>query len=85
MKCLYCKAQMQRGYAPFSLNRHSYRISWDAIPAWVCEQCGEALFEAAEVDIIQEALFALDHKTATLTGQTSMQLKDDPVPASKAP
>jgi hypothetical protein len=43
-----------------------YHISWDAIPAWVCEQCGESLFETPEVDTIQSALAALDRDTASL-------------------
>ncbi|MFM6118710.1 MAG: YgiT-type zinc finger protein [Sphaerospermopsis kisseleviana] len=40
--------------------------SWDAIPAWVCEQCGESLFEAREVELIQEALTVLDRETEVL-------------------
>jgi YgiT-type zinc finger domain-containing protein len=66
MECLYCKAKMQRGTAPFSIDRNGYHISWDAIPAWVCEQCGESLFETPEVDTIQSALAALDRDTASL-------------------
>ena len=59
MECLYCKAQMKRGTAPFSIDRNSYHILWDAIPAWVCEQCGESLLETQEVDTIQDALAVL--------------------------
>jgi YgiT-type zinc finger domain-containing protein len=57
---------MQRGTAPFSIDRNGYHISWDAIPAWVCEQCGESLFETTEVDTIQSALAVLDRDTASL-------------------
>jgi hypothetical protein len=46
--------------------RNGYHISWDAIPAWVCEQCGESLFETPEVDTIQSAIAALDRDTASL-------------------
>jgi YgiT-type zinc finger domain-containing protein len=70
MECLYCKAQMRRGTASFNVNRNGYHVSWDAIPAWVCDQCGESLFEAHEVDVIQEALSALDRETVTLVGQS---------------
>ncbi len=66
MKCLYCKSKMRRGTAPFSIDRKGYHVTWDAIPAWVCDQCGESLFEAREVDLIQEALTVLDSKTVTL-------------------
>ncbi|MBE9012504.1 YgiT-type zinc finger protein [Pseudanabaenaceae cyanobacterium LEGE 13415] len=71
MECLCCKAQMRRGTAPFAIDRNGYRVSWDSIPAWVCDQCGEALFEAREVDLIQEALASLDRETAILVGQSS--------------
>lgn len=66
MECLYCKAQMKRGTAPFNIDRNGYHISWDAIPAWVCEQCGESLFEPKEVDAIQSALEVLDRETISL-------------------
>jgi YgiT-type zinc finger domain-containing protein len=71
MECLYCKAQMRRGTAPFSIDRNGYHVSWDAIPAWVCDQCGESLFETHEVDVIQEALSVLDRETVALVGQSS--------------
>jgi YgiT-type zinc finger domain-containing protein len=66
MECLCCKAKMHRGTAPFSIDRNGYRVAWDAIPAWVCVQCGESLFETAEVNTIQAALAALDRETVTL-------------------
>jgi YgiT-type zinc finger domain-containing protein len=62
MECLYCKAQMKKGTAPFRIDRNGYHISWDAIPAWVCEQCGESLLEKQEVDTIQAALTVLDRE-----------------------
>jgi YgiT-type zinc finger domain-containing protein len=61
---------MRRGTAPFSIDRSGYRVSWDNIPAWVCDQCGEVLFESREVDLIQEALEGLDRETATLVSQS---------------
>jgi YgiT-type zinc finger domain-containing protein len=57
---------MEKGTAPFSIDRNGYHISWDAIPAWVCEQCGESLFEKQEIDTIQEALAILDSDTVLL-------------------
>lgn len=66
MECLYCRAEMQRGTAPFTADRRGYHIAWRAIPAWVCPQCGEVLFETAEVDKIQAALTDLDQGTAAL-------------------
>jgi YgiT-type zinc finger domain-containing protein len=69
MECLYCKSKMQRGTAPFNIDRNGYHISWDAIPAWVCEQCGESLFETPEVDTIQSALAVLDRDTSSLVSK----------------
>jgi YgiT-type zinc finger domain-containing protein len=69
MECLYFKAQMKRGTAPFNIDRNGYHFSWDAIPAWVCEQCGESLFETQEVDTIQAALTVLDRETVSLVAR----------------
>ncbi len=81
MECLYCKAQMRRSTAPFSIDRHGYSVSWDAVPAWVCEQCGESLFEAAEVDTIQTALSFLDRETVALTNQSLRQPHNNAIAA----
>jgi YgiT-type zinc finger domain-containing protein len=61
---------MKRGTAPFTIDRNGYHISWDAIPAWVCEQCGESLFETQEVDTIQDALAILDRDTVSLVARS---------------
>ena len=51
---------MERGTAPFSVDRNGYHVRWDALPAWVCTQCGEAYFEAGEVERVERVLAALD-------------------------
>jgi YgiT-type zinc finger domain-containing protein len=71
MECLYCKGRMEKSTAPFTIDRKDYHVHWNAIPAWVCTQCGEAYFEAREVDLIQKALSALDRESATLMAQIS--------------
>ena len=71
MECIHCKGQMKRGTAPFSLDRNGYHVSWDAVPAWVCTQCGEPFFEAREVDLIQNALRDLDRESAALVSSAS--------------
>jgi YgiT-type zinc finger domain-containing protein len=70
MECYHCKGKMSKASAPFSVDRHGYHtdhITWDAIPAWVCTQCGEALFEENEVSHIQKALQQVDLETIALT------------------
>jgi len=66
MECLYCKGKMVKGSAPFSADRNGYHISWEAIPAWVCSQCGEPLFEENEVSHIQKALQQVDQETMAI-------------------
>ncbi len=66
MQCMHCKGELKRAAAPFSIDRKGYHIFWDAIPAWVCSQCGEPYFEKREVDLIQKALAALDRESAAL-------------------
>ena len=67
MECFHCKGKMIKATAPYSVDRHGYHIAWDAIPAWVCTQCGEAFFEENEVDHIQKALQQVDLETMALT------------------
>ena len=66
MECLHCKGRLERRMAPFSVDRHGYHVHWDAIPAWVCSQCGQPLFDSRAVELIQQALEALDHDTEQL-------------------
>lgn len=66
MKCIHCKGEMKRRTAPFQIDRKGYHLLFDAIPAWVCIQCGEVYFEETEVDAIQEVLKKLDKETENL-------------------
>ncbi len=58
---------MTKSRAAFHASRKGYEISWQSVPAWVCDQCGEPFFESREVDLIQKAIAALDRETALLT------------------
>lgn len=66
MECAYCHSRMERGTAPFNVDRAGYHVHWNRVPAWVCTQCGEAHFEAREVELIQRALAALDEQSTHL-------------------
>jgi YgiT-type zinc finger domain-containing protein len=57
--------------SPFSLDRKGYHVSWDAVPAWVCTQCGEPFFESREVELIQKALAGLDRESKALAATGS--------------
>ena len=54
---------MRRSTAPFHIDRNGYHLALDAVPAWICGQCGEPCFEEREVDAIQGAVRALDEQT----------------------
>lgn len=56
----------KRGVAAFSVDRNGYHVHRGAISAWVRAQCGAPLFEAREVDRIQQALAALDRGSQRL-------------------
>ena len=71
MECFHCKGKMVKGSAPFSADRNGYHISWKSISAWVCTQCGEALFEENEVSHIQKALRQVDQETKELTSNVA--------------
>lgn len=66
MQCLYCQGVMARGTAPFHIDRKGYHLILNTIPAWVCSQCGEAYFEAAEVEAIQQVIRSVDKHTKKL-------------------
>ena len=72
MKCVHCKGRMVQMTAPFSLDRNGYHVSWDAVPAWICTQCGEPYFESREVELIQKALSGLERESSAFaTGQSN--------------
>jgi YgiT-type zinc finger domain-containing protein len=66
MNCIHCQGEMKRQAAPLHIDRKSCHVTLDAVPAWVCEQCGEAYFEEKEVDAIQDLLKSVDQKSAAL-------------------
>ena len=66
MNCIHCHGQMKRAHAPFHVDRNGYHLMLDAVPAWVCDQCGEAYFEEREVIAIQNAIQGLDQQTQQL-------------------
>ena len=63
---MYCKGKMERGYAPFHIDRNGYHLTLEAVPAWICTQCGEVYFEESEVERIQSAIARLDENVSQL-------------------
>ena len=67
MKCMHCQGEMKKGSAPFHIDRQEYHLTLDAVPARVCQQCGEVYFDEPEVDSIQEIIRAVEDRTKKLT------------------
>lgn len=67
MKCIHCQGQMKKGTAPFHIDRKGYHLTLDAVPAWVCQQCGEVYFDEPEVESIQEIIQAVEDRTKKLS------------------
>jgi YgiT-type zinc finger domain-containing protein len=67
MKCMYCQGKMEHALAPFHVDRKGYHLVLDAVPAFVCRQCGEVYFAEAEVDSIQETIKAVDLQVEKIT------------------
>jgi len=66
MKCIHCQGQMRRATAPFHIDRKGCHLMLNTVPAWVCEQCGEAYFEEREVDTIQDLVRSIESKAEAL-------------------
>lgn len=66
MKCLYCRGQMERSTVPFHVDRKGVHLALDAVPAWVCRQCGEPYFEDSAADLIQEMIRAVEERAEAL-------------------
>jgi YgiT-type zinc finger domain-containing protein len=63
MKCIQCQGRLKHSKAPFHVDRRGYHLAMDAVPAWVCTQCGEVYFEDKAVDSIQKVLHSIDTQT----------------------
>jgi len=67
MKCLYCGGEMERGKAPFHIDRKGIHLTLDDIPAWICQQCGESYLEDVGVESIQAMIKMLEKETQKLS------------------
>ena len=67
MKCIHCQGEMKKGTVPFHVYRKGCHLVLDAVPAWICDQCGEAYFEEKEVDAIQELVRSMEQQAEALS------------------
>ena len=60
MRCWQCQGELKRGKTTYTVNRRGYHLVIDDVPAWICAQCGEPLFEEKQVDAIQSLIRKMD-------------------------
>jgi YgiT-type zinc finger domain-containing protein len=70
MECPNCRGRLVKGRTSYGANRRGYHLILDDIPAWICEQCGEPLFDAETVDAIQAMLRDVDEGMERLVAGT---------------
>lgn len=66
MNCICCGGEMHQGSAPFHLDREDVHIILDDVPAWVCSQCGQPMFEEEQVSEIQKLIEFVDERAEKL-------------------
>jgi YgiT-type zinc finger domain-containing protein len=67
MKCIHCQGEMRKSTTPFHVDRKGCHVLLDSVPAWVCQQCGEAYFEESEVNAIQDLIRSVEQQAEALT------------------
>jgi len=67
MKCIHCQGQMKRGTTTFHIDRKGYHVMLDSVPAWICQQCGEAYFDEGEVNAIRELIRSIEEKNQVIS------------------
>ena len=69
MECYSCHGTMTKGTTTYTVNRKGYHFIIHDVPAWVCQQCGEALFEEETVDAVQQLIRTMDVGVTRLVTQ----------------
>jgi YgiT-type zinc finger domain-containing protein len=67
VRCIRCEGKMERGTAPVHLEKEGCRVSWDALPAWVCSRCEASYFEESEVRMVKRTLSLMKQLSARST------------------
>jgi YgiT-type zinc finger domain-containing protein len=66
MKCHTCGGNLQPGMTVDTLNRRTYHLIVHDVPAYVCDQCGEASLTGEVMKMFDETIAALDLLTEKL-------------------
>jgi YgiT-type zinc finger domain-containing protein len=70
MKCYHCHGVLRRGETSFQLARHGYHLTLERVAAWVCDQCGETMFDDQQAAALQNLMQTMDEKAESLATRT---------------
>jgi YgiT-type zinc finger domain-containing protein len=66
LRCLHCDGTLVRKKMSYTMASREHHLIIDDMPAWVCQQCGEPMFEEQAVDVVQKLLHELDLRKGDL-------------------
>ena len=66
LRCRLCDGVLVRKKINYAIAHKRRHLIIDDMPAWVCQQCGEPLFEEQAVDVVQKLLHELDLRKGDL-------------------
>jgi YgiT-type zinc finger domain-containing protein len=75
MECSHCKSDLEPGRTTYAADQHGYHLRLDDIPAWICQQCGEPVFEERVVEAIQHLLMRLDEGMERVCSREGLNLR----------
>jgi len=71
MECVVCHGTFERGRTTYTVNRKGYHLIIDRVPAWICRQCGEVLFDEETIEAIQAMLCEVEKQAESLALATA--------------
>jgi YgiT-type zinc finger domain-containing protein len=66
MKCSFCKGDLRPGKASYTETRNGCDVVFHDLPAFICIQCNEPLFDEKTVLAIQKVLSTMDENITPL-------------------
>ena len=64
---MYCNGTLERSRVPYHIDRAHVHVIIDEVPAWVCTQCDEIMFDECTVDEMQQLAATVDTQAERIT------------------
>ena len=61
MNCFYCKGEMEHGFTKFILDLGHCVVIVKNVPAMVCKQCGEKVFDDGTMERLEQIVDSVKH------------------------